>query len=61
MSKKITMGHEPILKTAKRIVERTALKYLLSDCFIHICRIVHLLRREVQQKQVQTHLKIRQI
>lgn len=24
MSKKITMGHEPILKTAKRIVERTA-------------------------------------
>ena len=59
------MGHEPILKTAKRIVERTAFqqkaKHLLSDCFSHICRIVHLLRREVQQKQVQTHLKIRQI
>lgn len=27
MSKKITMGHEPILKTAKRIVERTELLF----------------------------------
>lgn len=65
MSKKITIGHGPILETAKRIVERTVfyknVKCLLSDCFIHIYRIVHLLRREVQQEQVQTHLKIRQI
>lgn len=65
MSKKTTIGHGPILETAKRIVERTVfyknVKCLLSDCFIHIYRIVHLLRREVQQEQVQTHLKIRQI
>lgn len=50
MSKKTTIGHGPILETAKRIVERTVfyknVKCLLSDCFIHIYRIVHLLRRD---------------
>lgn len=46
----MTIRHGPILEIAKQIVERTVFwkkaKCLLSDCFIHICRIIHLLRRD---------------
>ena len=35
--------------------------WLFSIFFVILHPVIHLLRREVQQKQVQTHLKIRQI
>ena len=38
MSKKITMGHEPILKTAKRIVERTV--YYQTVLFIYVALFI---------------------
>ena len=45
MSKKITMGHEPILETAKRIVERTAFRrrqsvYYQTVLFIYVALFI---------------------
>ncbi len=59
----MTIRHGPILEIAKQIVERTVFwkkaKCLLSDCFIHICRIIHLLRREVHEDRHESALKNR--
>ena len=52
-----------IPEAAKRFVEQTGFneksKSLLSGCFVHRCRVIHLLRREVQYEQARTCLKIR--
>lgn len=51
-----------IPEAAKRFVEQIGFdeksKYLLSGSFAHRCHAIHLLRREVQQEQVQTRLKV---
>ena len=59
----MTIRHGPILEIAEQIVERTVFlkkaKCLLSDCFIHICCIIHLLRREVHEDRRESALKKR--
>lgn len=61
MSKKI-IRNGMIPEVAKRFVEQIGFneksKSLLSDCFVHRCHVIHLLRREVQQEQAQTRLKV---
>lgn len=51
-----------IPEAAKRFVEQIGFdeksKSLLSGFFVHRCHVIHLLRREVQQEQAQTRLKV---
>ena len=62
MSKKKIIRNGMIPEAAKRFVEQIGFdeksKSLLSGCFVHRCHVIHLLRREVQQEQAQTRLKV---